>query len=114
MDNNKTVFITDRASSILCYCFVLNGVNVICIGVRFRYDEGKHAFEFFCMNYYCECRVGVEMNTYGFCMPFDDGRVVLSDSIVQVLVNNVLKVYGCRRQPRNLPYVDDHILEHYL
>ncbi len=86
--------------------------NVNPIGVRSCYDEGKRAAEtlFFDYNrqFGVDIRVARIFNTYGPRMRFDDGRVV-SNFIVQALMNEPLTVYGDGNQTRSFCFVDDLI-----
>jgi UDP-glucuronate decarboxylase len=80
------------------------------VGPRACYDEGKRCAEAlffdFHRQYGVEIKVGRIFNTYGPHMRPDDGRVV-SNFIVQALLNQPLTVYGDGHQTRSLCYVDD-------
>lgn len=84
--------------------------NVNPIGLRSCYDEGKRLSETLCMDYSRQNRVKVKIirifNTYGPRMAENDGRVV-SNFIVQALLNQPLMVYGEGEQTRSFCYVDD-------
>jgi UDP-glucuronate decarboxylase len=84
--------------------------NVNPIGIRSCYDEGKRAAETLFFDYQrqyaLDIRVARIFNTYGPRMALDDGRVV-SNFIVQALLNKDLTVYGSGDQTRSLCFVDD-------
>jgi UDP-glucuronate decarboxylase len=84
--------------------------NVNPIGIRSCYDEGKRAAETLFFDYQrqygLDIRVARIFNTYGPRMSLDDGRVV-SNFIVQALLNKDLTVYGSGGQTRSLCFVDD-------
>ena len=84
--------------------------NVNPIGIRSCYDEGKRAAETLFFDYQrqygLDIRVARIFNTYGPKMALDDGRVV-SNFIVQALLNKDLTVYGAGDQTRSLCFVDD-------
>jgi len=84
--------------------------NVNPIGIRSCYDEGKRAAETLFFDYQrqygLDIRVARIFNTYGPRMALDDGRVV-SNFIVQALLNKDLTVYGNGGQTRSLCFVDD-------
>jgi UDP-glucuronate decarboxylase len=84
--------------------------NVNPIGPRACYDEGKRCAETLFISYYYQSRVRVKIvrifNTYGPRMHPDDGRVV-SNFIVQALLNNDLAIHGDGSQTRSFCYVDD-------
>jgi len=84
--------------------------NVNPIGIRSCYDEGKRAAETLFFDYQrqygLDIRVARIFNTYGPRMALDDGRVV-SNFIVQALLNKDLTVYGSGGQTRSLCFVDD-------
>jgi UDP-glucuronate decarboxylase len=81
-------------------------------GPRACYDEGKRAAETLCFDY--KRRHGIDakvvriFNTYGPHMDPQDGRVV-SNFIVQALMNEPLTIYGDGLQTRSFCYVDDLI-----
>jgi UDP-glucuronate decarboxylase len=84
--------------------------NVNPIGIRSCYDEGKRAAETLFFDYQRQYRLDIRVarifNTYGPRMALDDGRVV-SNFIVQALLNKDLTVYGNGGQTRSLCFVDD-------
>jgi UDP-glucuronate decarboxylase len=84
--------------------------NVNPIGIRSCYDEGKRAAETLFFDYQrqygLDIRVARIFNTYGPRMALDDGRVV-SNFIIQSLLNKDLTVYGSGDQTRSLCFVDD-------
>jgi len=86
--------------------------NVNPIGTRACYDEGKRCAETLFFDYQryhgVKIRVVRIFNTYGPKMHPQDGRVV-SNFIVQALLNEPLTVYGDGRQTRSFCYVDDLI-----
>jgi UDP-glucuronate decarboxylase len=86
--------------------------NVNPIGPRACYDEGKRYAETLCMDYQRVHRISIKVarifNTYGPCMQPEDGRVV-SNFIVQALLNRPLTIYGDGRQTRCFCYVDDMV-----
>jgi UDP-glucuronate decarboxylase len=86
--------------------------NVNPIGIRSNYDEGKRAAETLCMDYWRTYGVKIKIvrifNTYGPHMDPADGRVV-SNFIVQALVNRNLTVYGDGSQTRSFQFVSDLI-----
>ena len=86
--------------------------NVNLIGPRACYDEGKRASETICFDYIrqfgLDARVARIFNTYGPNMAVGDGRVV-SNFIVQSLLNKDLTIYGDGLQTRSLCYVSDLI-----
>lgn len=86
--------------------------NVNSVGPRACYDEGKRCAEALCMDYFRLHRVQVKIarifNTYGPYMQPNDGRVV-SNFIVQALLNKPLTIYGDGSQTRSFCYVDDLI-----
>jgi UDP-glucuronate decarboxylase len=86
--------------------------NVNPIGIRACYDEGKRAAETlfidsFRMNQ-SKVQIARIFNTYGPNMSFNDGRVV-SNFIVQALLNEPLTVYGDGTHVRSFCFVDDLI-----
>jgi UDP-glucuronate decarboxylase len=86
--------------------------NVNTTGPRACYDEGKRYAETLCMDYQRVHRVRVKIarifNTYGPFMQPEDGRVV-SNFIVQALLNRPLTINGDGSQTRSFCYVDDLI-----
>lgn len=86
--------------------------NVNPVGPRACYDEGKRCAETLCMDYHRVHRLEVKIarifNTYGPHMQPHDGRVV-SNFIVQALMNRPITIYGDGSQTRSFCYVDDLI-----
>lgn len=86
--------------------------NVNPIGPRFCYDEGKRCAETLFFDYYRQHRLRIKVarifNTYGPRMHPNDGRVV-SNFIVQALLNRDITIYGDGTQTRAFCYVDDLI-----
>lgn len=86
--------------------------NVNPIGLRSCYDEGKRCAEALFFDYYRQHRLRIKVarifNTYGPRMHPNDGRVV-SNFIVQALLNRDITVYGDGMQTRAFCYVDDLI-----
>jgi UDP-glucuronate decarboxylase len=86
--------------------------NVNPIGLRSCYDEGKRCAETLFFDYHrkfaLEIKVGRIFNTYGPRMHPNDGRVV-SNFIVQALLNRPITIYGDGEQTRSFCYVDDLI-----
>jgi len=86
------------------------------IGIRSCYDEGKRGAETLFFDYArmydLEIKVVRIFNTYGPRMDARDGRVV-SNFIVQSLLNQPLTVYGDGKQSRSFCYVDD-LIEGFL
>lgn len=84
--------------------------NVNPIGIRSCYDEGKRAAETLCFDYRrqfnLDTRVLRIFNTYGPNMSPDDGRVV-SNFIVQAITGRDLTIYGDGSQTRSFCYVSD-------
>jgi UDP-glucuronate decarboxylase len=82
------------------------------IGERSCYDEGKRAAETLFVNYQKQNNVKIKIirifNTYGPNMHPHDGRVV-SNFIVQALLNKDITIYGNGQQTRSFQYVDDLI-----
>lgn len=87
--------------------------NVNPIGPRSCYDEGKRAAESIFMDYWRKHKVPIKVarifNTYGPKMALDDGRVV-SNFIVQALLNKPITIYGGGNQTRSFQYIDDLVL----
>jgi UDP-glucuronate decarboxylase len=84
--------------------------NVNTIGIRSCYDEGKRCAETLFFDYHRQNKVNIRVvrifNTYGPRMHPNDGRVV-SNFIVQALVNKEITIYGDGKQTRSFCYVDD-------
>jgi UDP-glucuronate decarboxylase len=84
--------------------------NVNTIGPRSCYDEGKRVAETLFFDYHrshgLEIRVARIFNTYGPKMNKNDGRVV-SNFIVQALVEDDITIYGDGKQTRSFCYVSD-------
>jgi UDP-glucuronate decarboxylase len=86
--------------------------HVNTIGIRACYDEGKRAAETLFFDYHrqydADIRVARIFNTYGPKMAKNDGRVV-SNFILQALLNKEITIYGDGNQTRSFCYVDDLI-----
>jgi UDP-glucuronate decarboxylase len=84
--------------------------NVNPIGIRSCYDEGKRAAESICFDYNRQYQAPIRIirifNTYGPQMDPYDGRVV-SNFIMQALMNLPLTVFGDGHQSRSFQYIDD-------
>jgi UDP-glucuronate decarboxylase len=84
--------------------------NVNPIGERSCYDEGKRCAETLFFDYNrqhgLKIKVARIFNTYGPRMHPNDGRVV-SNFIVQALLNRPVTIYGDGSQTRSFCYVDD-------
>ncbi len=84
--------------------------NVNPLGPRACYDEGKRAAETLFFDYHRQHGVDVKVirifNTYGPNMHPDDGRVV-SNFVIQALLNKPITIYGEGEQTRSFCYVDD-------
>ena len=82
------------------------------IGPRSCYDEGKRCAETLFFDYHRQHNVNIKIarifNTYGPMMHPDDGRVV-SNFIVQALLDKDITVYGDGTQTRSFCYIDDLI-----
>lgn len=82
------------------------------VGPRACYDEGKRCAETLFMNYNLQNDVKTKIirifNTYGPHMRPDDGRVV-SNFIIQALLNMPITIYGDGSQTRSFQYIDDLI-----
>jgi len=80
------------------------------IGPRSCYDEGKRCAETLFFDYWRQGRLPIKVarifNTYGPRMHPNDGRVV-SNFIVQALLNRDITIYGDGSQTRSFCYVDD-------
>ena len=86
--------------------------NVNPIGLRSCYDEGKRCAETLFYDYQRQNRVNIRVarifNTYGPRMHPNDGRVV-SNFIMQALLNKPITLYGDGAQTRSFCYRDDLI-----
>ncbi|MCS6780523.1 MAG: SDR family oxidoreductase [Geminicoccaceae bacterium] len=86
--------------------------NVNPIGPRACYDEGKRCAETLFFDYWRQHKLKIKVarifNTYGPRMHPNDGRVV-SNFIVQALLNRPITVFGDGSQTRSFCYVDDLI-----
>ncbi len=86
--------------------------NVNPIGSRSCYDEGKRCAETLFFDYRRQHNMPIKVarifNTYGPRMHPNDGRVV-SNFIVQALLNRDITIYGDGQQTRSFCYVDDLI-----
>lgn len=84
--------------------------NVNPIGIRSCYDEGKRCAESLFVNYHEQNDVAIKIirifNTYGPRMNPEDGRVV-SNFIMQALLNEDITIFGDGKQTRSFQYVDD-------
>lgn len=82
------------------------------IGPRACYDEGKRCAETLFFDYHREHRVDIKVarlfNSYGPRMQLEDGRVI-SNFVVQALLNQPITLYGDGSQTRSFCYVDDTI-----
>jgi UDP-glucuronate decarboxylase len=82
------------------------------IGIRSCYDEGKRCAETLCFDYRRQHGLPVKVarifNTYGPNMHPNDGRVV-SNFIMQALLDRPITLYGDGSQTRSFCYVDDMI-----
>jgi UDP-glucuronate decarboxylase len=82
------------------------------IGRRACYDEGKRCAETLFFDYHRQNKVRISVvrifNTYGPRMHPDDGRVV-SNFIVQALLNKDICIYGDGSQTRSFCYIDDMV-----
>ncbi len=82
------------------------------IGLRSCYDEGKRCAETLFFDYHRQHKVNIRVarifNTYGPHMHPHDGRVV-SNFIMQALLNKPITIYGDGSQTRSFCYVDDLI-----
>src|SRR5690349_4722171 len=80
------------------------------IGVRSCYDEGKRCAETLFFDYWRQHKLAIKVarifNTYGPRMHPNDGRVV-SNFIVQALLDHDITVFGDGLQTRSFCYVDD-------
>ena len=86
--------------------------NVNPIGIRSCYDEGKRSAETICMDYSRNRNIDVKIarifNTYGSKMQRNEGRVI-SNFLVQSILNQNITIYGDGSQTRSFCYVDDLI-----
>ena len=84
--------------------------NVNPIGPRSCYDEGKRCAETLFFDYWRQHHIPIKVarifNTYGPRMHPNDGRVV-SNFIVQALLNRDVTIYGSGSQTRSFCFVDD-------
>ena len=80
------------------------------IGIRSCYDEGKRCAETLFFDYWRQHQLQIKVarifNTYGPNMHPHDGRVV-SNFIMQALLNRPITIYGNGEQTRSFCYVDD-------
>ena len=87
--------------------------NVNPIGPRSCYDEGKRCSETLFMDYFREHCLKIKIirifNTYGPNMTFNDGRVI-SNFILQSLMQRDITIYGSGKQTRSFQYIDDLII----
>jgi UDP-glucuronate decarboxylase len=86
--------------------------NVNPLGPRACYDEGKRCAETLFFDYYRQHKVAIKIvrifNTFGPNMHPNDGRVV-SNFIVQALLNQDIAIYGKGQQTRAFCYVSDMV-----
>lgn len=86
--------------------------NVNPLGERACYDEGKRAAEALCKDYHHQYGVNTRIirifNVFGPRMMFNDGRVI-SNFILQALLNEDITVHGDGSQTRSFCYIDDFI-----
>ena len=84
--------------------------NVNPIGPRACYDEGKRCAETLFFDYWRQHKLQIKVvrifNTYGPRMHPNDGRVV-SNFVVQALLQRDITIYGDGAQTRSFCYVDD-------
>jgi UDP-glucuronate decarboxylase len=84
--------------------------NVNPIGRRANYDEGKRCAETLFMDYHVQNKVKIKIarifNTFGPNMHPNDGRVI-SNFIVQALMNRDISIYGDGSQTRSFQYIND-------
>ena len=82
------------------------------IGISSCYDEGKRAAECLMMDYRRQNSVNTKIvrifNTYGPRMAINDGRVV-SNFIVQALLDKKITIYGDGTHTRSFCYAEDMI-----
>ena len=86
--------------------------NVNPNGIRSCYDEGKRIAETLAFDFHRKHHVEIKVvrifNTYGPRMNPNDGRVI-SNFIVQAILNKPITIYGRGEQTRSFCYVDDLI-----
>ena len=86
--------------------------NVNCIGPRSCYDEGKRCAETLFFDYRRQHGLNIKIarifNTYGPNMHPNDGRVV-SNFIIQALLEKPITIFGDGSQTRSFCYIDDLI-----
>ena len=86
--------------------------NLNPVGFRSCYDEGKRCAETLFFDYHRQHKLKVKVarifNTYGPRMHPKDGRVV-SNFVMQALLNKDITIYGDGSQSRSFCYVDDLI-----
>ncbi len=86
--------------------------NVNPVGFRSCYDEGKRCAETLFFDYHRQHKLKVKVarifNTYGPRMHPNDGRVV-SNFVMQALLNQDITIYGDGSQSRSFCYVEDLI-----
>src|ERR1700744_504818 len=86
--------------------------NVNPLGPRACYDEGKRCAETLFFDYWRQHKLRIKVarifNTYGPRMHPNDGRVV-SNFIVQALLDRDITIFGDGLQTRSFCYVDDLI-----
>ncbi len=86
--------------------------NVNPLGPRACYDEGKRCAETLFMDYRRQHGLSIKVarifNTYGPRMHPSDGRVI-SNFMMQALMNEPITIYGEGTQTRSFCYVDDMI-----
>jgi len=86
--------------------------NVNPVGKRSCYDEGKRVAEPLFFDYMRQNKVDIKVvrifNTFGPRMRPDDGRVI-SNFIMQALMNKPITIYGKGTQTRSFCYIDDMI-----
>ena len=84
--------------------------NVNPIGKRSCYDEGKRLAETLVFDYHREYGIDIRVvrifNTYGPRMSVNDGRVV-SNFIIQSLLNKNITIFGDGYHTRSFCYIDD-------
>ncbi len=82
------------------------------VGIRSCYDEGKRCAETLFFDYRRQCDLSIKVvrifNTYGPRMHPNDGRVV-SNFIMQALLDQPITIYGDGSQTRSFCFVDDLI-----
>lgn len=86
--------------------------NVNPIGPRACYDEGKRCAETLFMDFHRQFNLDIKIarifNTYGPFMNIHDGRVI-SNFVVQALLDQDITLYGNGEQTRSFCFVDDTI-----